>query len=150
MSKIFIIASAILLLPLSAQAAVDTACVAVEKHEISALFERWNTSLHTGDPARVADNYSPDAVLLPTLSNIPRLDREGRLDYFTTFLAKKPSGSIDSRTIQLGCNSATDTGVYTFTFNGQSPVVARYTFTYAWTGRQWLINSHHSSAMPES
>jgi hypothetical protein len=54
------------------------------------------------------------------------------------------------RTIFLGCNSAVDAGLYTFRFGktGQS-VNARYTYTYAWDGKQWLITSHHSSAMPE-
>jgi hypothetical protein len=52
--------------------------------------------------------------------------------------------------IDLGCNSAVDAGLYTFTFGSTGAVVhARYTYTYHWDGSQWLITSHHSSAMPE-
>lgn len=54
------------------------------------------------------------------------------------------------RQIDLGCNSAVDAGVYTFTFAKTGAVVsARYTYTYHWDGVQWLITSHHSSLMPE-
>ena len=54
------------------------------------------------------------------------------------------------RSIFLGCNSAVDAGLYTFTFGTTNTTVkARYTYTYAWDGSQWLITSHHSSAMPE-
>ena len=49
----------------------------------------------------------------------------------------------------IGCNSALDAGLYTFTFGDGSRVQARYTFTYGWNGSEWLITSHHSSAMPE-
>jgi hypothetical protein len=38
------------------------------QQEIAALFDEWNAALATGDPEKVADLYSPDAVLLPTLS----------------------------------------------------------------------------------
>ena len=54
------------------------------------------------------------------------------------------------RQIELGCNSAVDSGLYTFRFAKTGDTVqARYTYTYRWDGTQWLITSHHSSAMPE-
>lgn len=98
---------------------------------------------------KVSANYLSDAVLLPTVSNKVRLTDAERVDYFEHFLEKKPTGKIDSRTIRTGCNKAIDSGVYTFTFADKSTVTARYTFTYAWDGKDWKISSHHSSAMPE-
>ena len=132
-----------------AQASMHNGCVAPSEHDIAALFERWNNTLKTGDAKAVAANYATDAVLLPTLSNTPRRDDAARIDYFETFLLKKPSGTIDSRTIKVGCNEALDTGTYTFMFDDKSAVQARYTFTYAFINDKWLITSHHSSAMPE-
>lgn len=133
----------------SAFAATAHNCVKVDNHQIEGLFDKWNDSLQSGDPHKVADNYLNDAVLLPTISNKVRLTDEERVNYFQDFLKKKPVGKIDSRTIRLGCNKAIDTGVYTFTFGDKSTVTARYTFTYSWDGKQWKISSHHSSAMPE-
>jgi len=126
-----------------------TTCVKMTEKEVAAMFDRWNDSLQTGDAKTVSQNYLSDAVLLPTLSNKTRLTDEERIDYFEKFLAKKPVGHIDSRTIRIGCNKAIDTGNYTFTFGDGSKAAARYTFTYAWDGHKWLISSHHSSAMPE-
>lgn len=124
-------------------------CVKTDQKEIAGLFDRWNNSLQTGDAHKVAENYLSDAVLLPTLSNKVRKSDEERVDYFEHFLEKKPVGKIESRTIRTGCNKATDSGVYTFTFADHSSVKARYTFTYVWDGKAWKISSHHSSAMPE-
>lgn len=125
-------------------------CRPTSEAEIAALFERWNRSLQTGDPHQVVANYAVDSVLLPTVSNIPRMTPEQKEDYFAHFLENRPSGVIDSRTIQLYCNTAVDVGLYTFTFaKTGSQVHARYTYTYKWDGQQWLITSHHSSAMPE-
>ncbi|MFO1434861.1 MAG: DUF4440 domain-containing protein [Gammaproteobacteria bacterium] len=64
----------------------------------------------------------------------------------------KPQGQIDERVIKLGCNSATDAGIYTFTLQKDgkpTTVQARYTFTYELHENKWLISSHHSSVMPE-
>ncbi|KOC90641.1 SgcJ/EcaC family oxidoreductase [Winslowiella iniecta] len=124
-------------------------CQKVDQKQIEALFDRWNDSLQTGDAKKVAANYLSDAVLLPTVSNQVRLTDAERVDYFEHFLQKKPFGKIDSRTIRIGCNKAIDVGTYTFTFKDNTKVSARYTYTYAFDGKQWLISSHHSSAMPE-
>jgi uncharacterized protein (TIGR02246 family) len=125
-------------------------CKATNEQEIAALFDRWNSSLQTGDPHKVVANYAERSILLPTVSNTPRLTEAEKEDYFHHFLENKPVGKIDSRIIEIGCNTAVDAGLYTFTFGTTgTQVKARYTYTYKWTGKQWLITSHHSSAMPE-
>lgn len=124
-------------------------CQPVAEAEIAALFDRWNAALQTGDPARVVAQYAERSLLLPTLSDRPRRTAAEKADYFHHFLADRPAGRIDQRHIELGCNTAIDTGLYTFTFarTGAS-VRGRYTFTYRWDGGRWRITSHHSSLMP--
>lgn len=125
-------------------------CKAADEQEIAALFDRWNRSLQTGDPHKVVANYAQRSILLPTVSNKPRLTEAEKEDYFHHFLENKPFGKINSRTIEIDCNTAFDAGLYTFTFGTTgTQVKARYTYTYKWDGREWLITSHHSSAMPE-
>ena len=125
------------------------ACRVTSQKQIASLFDRWNASLQTGDPKKVVANYASKSILLPTVSNKPRLTAEEKLDYFEHFLENKPVGTIDTRMIEIDCNSAIDAGLYTFKFADGAVVKARYTFTYKWNGKQWLISSHHSSAMPE-
>jgi uncharacterized protein (TIGR02246 family) len=126
-------------------------CKVTSEAEIAALFDRWNQSLQTGDPHKVVANYAEKSMLLPTVSNKPRLTPTEKEDYFHHFLENRPSGKIDLRAIELGCNTAVDAGLYSFTFSKTGAVVnGRYSFTYRWNGSQWLITSHHSSAMPEN
>lgn len=126
-------------------------CHTATEQEIEGLFERWNKDLGTGDPDKVVENYAPESILLPTLSNVPRRTEDEKKDYFVHFLEQKPTGKVDERMVQIDCNTALDAGIYTFTFEDQHTVKARYTFTYRWFPEQgqWLITSHHSSAMPE-
>jgi uncharacterized protein (TIGR02246 family) len=124
-------------------------CVAESEQDITALFDRWNASLKTGDPYKVVANYASKSVLLPTASSKPRFTIEEKADYFQHFLENQPEGRIDSRTIELDCNLAIDEGLYSFIFKKTGITAkARYTFTYKWDGTQWLITSHHSSKLP--
>lgn len=126
------------------------ACTAASEQQIAALFDRWNSSLQTGDPHKVVANYAVQSILLPTVSNKPRITPEEKEEYFQHFLENKPNGRIDMRFIQVNCNTALDAGLYTFVFaKTGAQVKARYSYTYKWDGQQWLITSHHSSAMPE-
>lgn len=132
------------------QALRATHCEPITEQGVAALFDRWNRSLQTGDPHEVVANYAERSILLPTLSNKPRLTAAEKEDYFHHFLESRPSGTIDLRFVEIGCNRAVDAGLYTFTFAATGDVVhGRYTYTYRWDGSEWLITTHHSSAMPE-
>jgi uncharacterized protein (TIGR02246 family) len=139
---------------LPVQAEDTMTCTQTSAQEIAALFDRWNASLATLDPDKVVALYAPDAVLLPTVSNKPRTNHAEIRDSFVHFLAKKPQGNIDFRIIKIGCNSASDTGLYTFTLHATkgkaTKVSARYSSVYEYLNGQWLIEHHHSSALPES
>jgi uncharacterized protein (TIGR02246 family) len=129
-------------------------CAVVTTKQIEALFDRWNASLATLDSAKVTANDASDAVLLPTVSNTPRTDSASIQSYFVDFLKKHPQGKIDTRTVKIGCNMASDVGTYTFTLSGKSPsdtqiVKARYRYVYVYRDKKWLIAHHHSSVMPE-
>lgn len=127
-------------------------CAPATHHMVEALFERWNAALATLDPYRVAACYSDDAVLLPTVSNVPRTNRDEIAEYFKHFLQKKPVGRVVQRNVKIGCNKVTDAGVYVFRIhdgNAVKDVLARYTFVYENRGGEWLIAHHHSSVMPE-
>lgn len=125
----------------------------VPKDQVAGFFDRWNSSLSTKDPEKVAANYASDAVLLATVSNKPRTNTEEIKGYFVDFLKKEPQGKIDTRTIRLGCNTASDVGTYTFDLKDAdgkvAKVAARYSFVYEFRDGEWKIVHHHSSAMPE-
>ncbi|HCT77100.1 MAG TPA: DUF4440 domain-containing protein [Micromonosporaceae bacterium] len=124
-----------------------------DKQVIAQLFTEWDAALATGDPQKVADRYAADAVLLPTVSNQVRTDRNGIVDYFQHFLEAKPRGTIITSVVSvLDPDTAVDTGTYRFALvkdGKQQQVDARYTFVYELRSGRWLIVNHHSSAMPE-
>ena len=63
-------------------------CKRVSEKEIAGLFDRWNASLQTGDAHKVVANYAPKSVLLPTVSNQPRVSAADKEEYFEHFLAQ--------------------------------------------------------------
>jgi uncharacterized protein (TIGR02246 family) len=146
--------AAVILLALAAwppaAGAKGLGCVAVTDADVEKLFVQWNDAVKTGNPDTVVNLYAADAILLPTVENGPLIGRAAIRGYFVHFLASKPSGKIDERTIRIGCNAALDAGLYTFAYgNGDAPTPARFTYIYEFEGGRWLIAHHHSSKRPK-
>lgn len=122
----------------------------ITESEVRGLFELWNDALATGDSKIVANRYSSNPVLLPTVSDTPRTNYATIKDYFDAFLTKKPQGQILESSVYIGTNFAQDAGIYEFVFGATGQKVkARYSFIYVKEDGQWKIQHHHSSVMPE-
>ena len=121
----------------------------MSENEIVLLFDEWNRALQSGNPQEVASLYQGDAILLPTVSNRVRHNREEIEDYFVHFLERGPEGKIDESNVRTFGQVAINSGVYTFTFSDGCAVQARFSFVYRWNGKRWMIVEHHSSRMPE-
>ncbi|MFM9977790.1 MAG: SgcJ/EcaC family oxidoreductase [Sphingomonadaceae bacterium] len=128
-------------------------CAPVTAAAVESQFETFNNAWATKNPDTVTALFTPDAVLLPTVSNTPRTDPAGIRDYFVGFLQGAPIGTINSSTIKLGCNKATRVGTWTVSLadatGARSDVKARYSFIYRFVGGKWKIDHLHSSMMPE-
>lgn len=130
----------------SKTAATEPAAKAdVTEDEIRHLFNLWNEALATGEPSLVAKRYSKNAVLLPTVSDEPRMDAKGIEDYFVNFLKNEPQGEIKQGKIHMGDGWANDSGIYEFTFGTTgAKVKARYSYVYVKEDGAWKILHHHS------
>jgi hypothetical protein len=74
----------------------------ITEAEVRGLFDLWNGALATKDPVNVAKRYSKAGVLLPTVSDVPRTDFPGIVDYFTNFLKLEPQGVVSARSVEGG------------------------------------------------
>lgn len=127
------------------------ACTPIDASQVAALFEQWNRAVESGDPDAVVALYAPQSLLLPTVSKQPRLSAAEKRDYFVHFLHDGPSGQIDQRFVDIGCNRVIDAGLYTFRFARTGAVVhARYSYSWKPVDGHWRITSHHSSVLPDS
>lgn len=140
--------------PALAHASAPQACQAVDSSIVEQQFDRFNGALASRNPDTVTALFTANAVLLPTLSNLPRTNPAAVRDYFVHFLAKAPSGRIDTSTLRIGCNEAERFGTWTWTLTDPatgvtSKVPGRYSFVYRASGGDWKIDHLHSSLMPE-
>ena len=100
-------------------------------------------------PDEVVANYAYCSILLPTVSNQPRLTAAEKEDYFHHFLENKPVGKIDSRIIEIGCNSAVDAGLYTFTFGATGAQVKARPHLHLQVGRKAMVDLQGSTTLPQ-
>ncbi|CAB9511325.1 unknown protein [Seminavis robusta] len=124
--------------------------VEITEGQVKNLFQLWNDALDTLESDAVAKRYAKNAVLLPTVSDVPRTDYDSIKDYFDNFLKLKPQGTILESFVTIGSNWCKDVGVYEFEMGATgAKVQARYSFVYVYEDGEWKISHHHSSAMPE-
>jgi len=121
-------------------------CKPISEQQVSALFERWNNAVQSGDPQQVVANYAPKSVLLATLANKPLLTREDKLNYFTHFLEKNRAARsmrIPWKSIAIRRSIA---GLYTFTF-GDGQQFAGALYLYLQVERQEMAD-HPAITLP--
>jgi uncharacterized protein (TIGR02246 family) len=123
--------------------------VAGSAEDASAAVERWSAAYNLNDPEVIASTYTPDALLLGTVSPIMSEGREAIVKYFT---ASKGSGNKnmlgERRTIVLGEDAAVVAGFYEFSImrDGQAvSLPARFTMLVTRRDGEWRIAHHHSS-----
>jgi uncharacterized protein (TIGR02246 family) len=128
-------------------------CVTVTQAQVEGLFKQFNDGFQTQNPDVMVPLFSRDAVLLPTVSGKMRTDAAGIRDYFVSFLANKPFGTITESETTLGCNMATRVGNWTVkltnpTTGEVSDASARFSFVYVYEDGKWKIAHLHSSLRP--
>jgi len=117
-------------------------------------FKKWNDSLQTKDPKKVAALYSDSALsFLPTVSPKHITDTKDTEQYFVNFVLKNPFGTITDESVQAyGSDAYLHSGQYTFELGdagARTPVEARFSYMWTKSGDEWKIAHHHSSVRPE-
>jgi uncharacterized protein (TIGR02246 family) len=122
--------------------------------EIERQLERWYKALLSGSADKVTRLYAADAILLSTLGQGVNVGQPQIRKYFAEkFLPRKPVGQTVTPYTRILGGVAVNSGIYQFELDkkkggGREIVIARYTFVYHWSGTDWAIVEHHSSAMP--
>jgi len=128
---------------------VPAAAFAGPSEEANAAVDRWSAAYTSNDPEAVVKTYTPDAILLGTVSPIISEGTEGIRKYFAAIKGSGNKNEIgERRTIVVDDNAVVVAGFYEFTrmTDGQ-PIAAPSRFTMLVTKRdgEWRIAHHHSS-----
>ncbi|KAL7463506.1 hypothetical protein ACHAXS_003869 [Conticribra weissflogii] len=123
---------------------------AISEEEVRNLFQLWNGALATLDPNAVVRRYAENAVLLPTVLDIPCTDYGLIKDYFVGYLTKKPEGKILESNVTIGHNWCQDAGIHEFTMGSTGDKFKeRHSFVYVYQDGEWKIAQHHWIGMWE-
>ena len=126
-----------------------TLAVAGPAEEANAVVERWSAAYSANDPEAIANIYTPDAILLGTVSPIMSEGRDAIVKYFTPSKGSGNKNTLgDRRTIVLGDEAVVVTGFYEFTRMQEGkpvPGPSRFTMLLVKRDGGWRIAHHHSS-----
>ena len=117
--------------------------------EANAVVDRFSAAYTSNDPEAVVKLYTPDAILLGTVSPVISVGTEAIRKYFSMIKGSGNKNAIQERhTIVLGDNAVVVTGFYEFTrMQDGKPVPgpSRFTMLITKSGNEWRIAHHHSS-----
>jgi len=123
--------------------------VAGPAEEANAVVDRFSAAYTSNDPETVVKLYSPDAILLGTVSPVLSMGTEAIRKYFSMIKGSGNKNAIQERhTIVLGDNAVVVTGFYEFTRMKEGkpvPGPSRFTMLITKSGGEWRIAHHHSS-----
>ena len=90
--------------------------IAGPAEEASAVVDRFSAAYSSNDPEAVVKLYTPDAILLGTVSPVISMGTEEIRKYFSMIKGSGNKNAIQERhTIVLGDNAVVVTGFYEFT-----------------------------------
>jgi uncharacterized protein (TIGR02246 family) len=128
---------------------LPVAAFAGPAEEANAVVQRWSAAYSSNDPEAIAQVYTPDALLLGTVSPIVSESREAIIKYSTPTKGSGNKNTIgEHRTIVVDDNAVVVAGFYEFTrIQDGKPVPAPSRFTMLIVKRdgEWRIAHHHSS-----
>ena len=134
----------------------QTGFASPEKTEIENVYHAWCDAIGSahGNFHEIIKYYSPNAILLPTLSPKILVNKNGGLNDYFKELTSKPNIKCNPEKLitRIYGKIAINAGFYSFSYeqNGAKKVVpARFSFVYEKQGNQWLIVNHHSSILPD-
>ena len=119
--------------------------------EIAGLTAAWVEAFNSGDVARLASLYDPQAVLIGTTAKQPVSGAAAISAYFRQVAGNAARVAPGEHLLRAYGDVAVDSGLYSFFFvrEGKAVLVpARYTFVYRKHDGKWLIVEHHSSRVP--
>lgn len=113
--------------------------------DAAAAIDRWNAAYNANDLDALVKAYAPDAILQGTSEPQINVGSADIRKYFRNLPKGGSSNSIQERRMFV-INDTTVLGVGFYTFKGGP---RRFSFLVVKRGNEWLIQHHHSSAIPK-
>lgn len=136
-----------------ALAASTPQCATLTHADAAGLFDRWNAALAQSNVTQLVGLYSDRAELAADVEDVPHRGRQAILAYYESLLRRHPQASVTSRTIETGCNVATESGVIVYRVTGKRKgtrmlLGGRYLTQYRFEAGAWRIDRHLLGARP--
>ncbi len=130
-----------------AHAANTSQCAVLTHTDAADLFDRWNTALAGSDVMQLVGLYSDRAELAADVEDVPHRGRQAILTYYESLLRRHPQASVVSRTIETGCNVATESGRILYRVTGKRKgtrmlLGGQYHTRYRFEAGAWRIDRH--------